>query len=423
MYNWSKLLVILVYVMLTISNVQPDKRYVTKSTTYGLIRGYIHVRPNGDEVERYLGVPYASPPVGRLRFQLPVAPSVWRGVRDTTAEPYACVQSKSDVHYIKQHNPGFHGRMTEDCLHVNVYVPVRTGRCIHLRQTIQENSLPVLVHIHGGSNEAGMGAMLHSDTLASEGKMIVVTMNYRLGVLGFLSVPHMNIPGNYGLYDQTMALSWVQQNIAFFGGDPARVTVQGHSAGGVDAGFHLLSPLSKGLFRYAILMSGSPTAYWALTPPTDPKEESMGPNSHLITLGCYFKEDASRTRTCLENFNMSILIDLSFEHPMGFYDFSPVVDGTFVTRDPKQGLGDLVNAKSVMIGLVKDEGSLTVDVILKNERQVHRSGTYLTESQILQDYYNYIQVPSHFNHSLYREYASPYVQPYVSYFQPLKGWS
>ncbi|XP_055886718.1 acetylcholinesterase-like [Biomphalaria glabrata] len=415
--SWCTLMVILLHTLTGRTDQQLDTTHPVRQTVYGHIRGYVYKRPNGREVERYLGVPFAAPPVGKLRFQRPVAPSSWKGVRDATNQPSACMQSWIDLHYIRDHNPDFDGRMTEDCLHVNIYVPVTSKRQANL-----EKPFPVLVHIHGGSNEAGMGSMLHGDVLASEGTMIVVTLNYRLGVLGFLSVPHLNIPGNYGLYDQTMALTWVQENIAFFGGDPVRVTVQGHSAGGADVGVHILSPISKGLFQYAILMSGSPTAYWAVIPSTDPKEESVGPNSHLKTLGCYFKDDVLQTWACLEKINASEIVNDYYDHGFAYYDFSPVVDGTFLLRDPKQGIADAVNAKSVMIGLVKDEGSLTVDIIMKNENEKDTTGSYMTEAQFVRDSHNHVQPPDFFNYSLLRQFSSPPTEPYIS-FSSMADWS
>ncbi|CAG5115841.1 unnamed protein product, partial [Candidula unifasciata] len=111
----------------------------------------------------------------------------------------------------------------------------------------QEATLvPVLIHVHGGSNEVGMGAMLHADVLASRGQFVVVTFNYRLGAFGFFHSPTLDIPANLGLHDQLLVFKWVQQNIGQFGGDPNKVTIQGHSAGSVDVGIHLLSPASSG---------------------------------------------------------------------------------------------------------------------------------------------------------------------------------
>ncbi|CAL1543196.1 unnamed protein product [Lymnaea stagnalis] len=394
---------------ITDSLVRGGDQFPVRNTTYGQIRGYIYRRPNGAEVERYMGVPYAKPPTGNLRFQMPFPPEPWQGVRNATIQSCACVQSQLDQHYIRDHDPDFDGQTSEDCLYLNIYVPIRHER------VLEPPLLPVIVHIHGGSNEAGMGAMLHGDALASEGNLIVVTMNYRLGVLGFLSAPHLDITGNYGLYDQALSMLWVKENIDKFGGDPDKVTCQGHSAGSSDVGFHVLSPISKGLFRSAILLSGSPTAFWALIPPSSPTEERSGPNRHLENLGCYFGTDKTQTWSCLREQNISKFYDISFHHSDGYFTFAPVVDNQFLLADPKNGIEGPVNARTIMIGVVRDEGSLTAEVIMKNEIKKKILGRYLTGKQLMKNYNEHIEPVESFNDSLYRQFASPPMRPYTSY--------
>ncbi|XP_063408489.1 cholinesterase 1-like [Mytilus trossulus] len=223
-----------------------------RNTVYGKVSGKISVRVPNVEVEEYLGVPYASPPIGHLRFKRPQEPKPWKpNILETSELSPACPQYS--MKYIQFHKPEF-VRTDEDCLYMNIYVP-----------KVDTELLPVLLFIHGGSNVVGMGAMLDGDILAAHEEIIVITFNYRLDVLGFYAAPENGIKGNNGLMDQMLAMQWVQRNIRFFNGDPSKVTIYGHSAGAGDAGLHMLSDLTKGLFRNAIIHSGSPFAHSMLS--------------------------------------------------------------------------------------------------------------------------------------------------------------
>ena len=186
------------------------------------------------------GIPYAAPPVGDLRWRAPQVPARWKGVRSATELGHNCMQLQPypDI------DP-FAAGMSEDCLYLNVTTSSTAGR------------RPVMVWIHGGGFFAGFGGEQRHDgaVLARKGA-VVVTVNYRLGPFGFLAHPSLS-GGNYGLLDQIAALDWVRRNIARFGGDPARVTIFGESAGAMSVGALLGSPLAKGLFRNAILESGT----------------------------------------------------------------------------------------------------------------------------------------------------------------------
>ncbi|XP_067679637.1 neuroligin-4, Y-linked-like [Haliotis asinina] len=261
------------------------EEFVVRDTHYGRVRGIVNTVLGSKKVERYLGIPYAAPPVGELRFENPEEPSTWKGVRNTTTLSPACPQRPQLMFYLTSHRPGFNDS-DEDCLYMNIYVPqIEEG----------EIKMAVLVHIHGGSNQAGMGAMLDVDILAAEGEIIVVNFNYTLGALGFLSGGKPEFPGNYGLLDQTAALQWVSQNIHFFGGDPNKVTVEGHSAGAADVGYHIVSPLSKGLFRFAIIQSGSPTSPWASGSQHPEALTSFGED-----IGCNSGHDLQKLKQCLK---------------------------------------------------------------------------------------------------------------------------
>lgn len=192
----------------------------------------------------FLGIPFAAPPVGALRWRPPQPPAPWTEVRACTAFGPACPQINQA--------PG--GLYSEDCLYLNVWTPAAPG-----------DRLPVMVWIHGGGFTVGSAAWpeYQGRNLAQKG-VVLVTLNYRLGPLGYLVHPTLTqespdkTSGNYGLLDQIAALRWVQRNIAAFGGDPRRVTVFGQSAGSRSVSLLLLSPLSAGLFQGAIAQSGGP---------------------------------------------------------------------------------------------------------------------------------------------------------------------
>ncbi|HEX2591777.1 MAG TPA: carboxylesterase family protein [Rhizomicrobium sp.] len=209
-------------------------------TEAGAVEG---VRAGGLDV--FKGVPFAAPPVGPLRWRAPQPVAAWSGVRQTTAFGPACMQSGVSM-------PGeAPPAVSEDCLTLNVWAPAGA------------RGLPVLVWIYGGGFSNGNAAMplYWGDRLARRG-VIVVTFNYRVGPLGFLAHPELTAEsgdgssGNYGFRDQIAALRWVQTNIAAFGGDPAKVTIAGQSAGAASVSVLMASPLAKGLFRGAIAQSG-----------------------------------------------------------------------------------------------------------------------------------------------------------------------
>jgi para-nitrobenzyl esterase len=200
----------------------------------------------------YKGIPFAAPPVGNLRWRPPQAPAHWTGVRNGDHFAQICPGAIDNPQSIYFLDPGPQ-TIDEDCLYLNVWTPA---------QSISERR-PVMVWIYGGGFDHGSGTEKYywGDDLAKKGA-VVVTFDYRVGVLGFLAHPDLtresghNASGNYGLMDQIAALQWVQRNIAKFGGDPARVTIFGQSAGGSSVGQLMVSPLAKGLFQRAIGQSG-----------------------------------------------------------------------------------------------------------------------------------------------------------------------
>lgn len=212
-----------------------------------------------DGVNAFRGIRYAQAPTGRLRWRPPVAAEPLSGVHDATRFGPACHQPPSRPESI--YAPAEVPAMSEDCLSLNVWAPADAGKA-------SENA-PVFVWIHGGSLSGGAGseAMYDGARLAAQG-VVAVTINYRLGVLGYLAHPQLSeesadgVSGNYGLLDQIQALRWVQENIAAFGGDPGNVTIAGESAGALSVMYLMAAPSAHGLFHKAIAQS----AYMISTP-------------------------------------------------------------------------------------------------------------------------------------------------------------
>ncbi|KAK9888319.1 hypothetical protein WA026_000578 [Henosepilachna vigintioctopunctata] len=196
-----------------------------------------------------MGIPYAQPPLGQLRFRAPKSAGNWSGVLDARREGSACIEM-----WLRIVTPT---RVvgTEDCLFINIFAKKNPRKYKRLS--------PVMVYIYGGAfMEGNSDITFYGPELLVSKDVIVVTFNYRIGIFGFLNTGDLASPGNYGLKDQNMALQWIQQNIRNFGGDPDSVTLFGQSAGSVSVHFHMLSPKSKGLFHRAILESGTALCHW-----------------------------------------------------------------------------------------------------------------------------------------------------------------
>ncbi|CAH8539858.1 unnamed protein product [Heterobilharzia americana] len=234
-------------------------RYIGFSTTINYDYTWSQWPPiSGRLVNVFLGIPYAAPPVEGQRFRMPVPayldtrfPWFAKRLRSACMQPHI---------WLTRFMPGFKD-INEDCLYLNIYYPNRTWEDPSTRY-------PVIVHIHGGSYVYGSSHMYPGLALASKG-VVVVTFNYRLGPFGFLSTGDYASIGNYGLWDQLLAVTWVKENIAWFRGDPDKITLMGESAGAASVGLHLVSPLTREryLFNQAIMMSGADLSQWAFSDP------------------------------------------------------------------------------------------------------------------------------------------------------------
>jgi para-nitrobenzyl esterase len=226
-------------------------------TSNGTVEGTL---TNHNQVRAFKGIPFAAPPVGNLRWQPPQPAAKWKGIRPAKDFGSHCIQSAGYPDMIF-HDPG----PSEDCLTLNVWTPANA----------KPGSLPVMVWIFGGGFVSGSTSENRQDgQFLAHRNVVVVSMNYRLGIFGFFAHPELaaesphHATGNYGLLDQTAALAWVQKNIAAFGGDPGNVTIFGESAGSISVSAQMASPLARGLFAKAIGESGGALGGPGLNPPS-----------------------------------------------------------------------------------------------------------------------------------------------------------
>ncbi|MFC8519802.1 carboxylesterase/lipase family protein [Streptomyces sp. NPDC057257] len=282
--------------------------------------------------DQWLGIPYAADPVGRNRWRSPQPVAKWSGVRDASAFADRCAQNSG-------WDPGYEKTITsEDCLALNVYVPDQA-----------KAAAPVVVWIHGGGNTGGAGQDTDPRRFVEQTGAIVVTVNYRLGALGFLNLPQLqaesgNGPGNYGLLDQQAALRWVRTNISRFGGDPGNVTIAGQSAGGSAVCDELASPTAKGLFTHAVIVSGGCSLQTAAAGQTQSA-------AFVKAVGC---DTASDVLACLRATSAADL--LAAQKKAGV---SPSVGGTAFPVNPATAVqtGNF-NRVPVMLGQTNSERGL-----------------------------------------------------------------
>ncbi|XP_072474661.1 cholinesterase isoform X1 [Notamacropus eugenii] len=342
------LCVLLLCTLIKKSETEEDVIITTKK---GKIRG-LQLQVLGGTVMAFLGIPYGEPPIGQLRFQKPRPRSKWADIWEATKYPNSCYQNIDDSF------PGFPGsemwnpntELSEDCLYLNVWVPVPKPK-----------NATVMVWIYGGSFQSGTSSLHVYDGkfLARVERVIVVSMNYRVGALGFLALPgNSEAPGNMGLFDQQLALQWVQENIAAFGGNSKSVTLFGESAGAASVSFHLLSPKSHSLFTRAILQSGSANAPWAVMSPSEARNRTL---DLAKSLSCS-RENETELIKCLQNKNPQEILGhvnpILSSGSLLKINFCPTVDGDFLTDMPdnliQQGH---FKQTQILMGVNKDEGT------------------------------------------------------------------
>ncbi|CAD7738853.1 Para-nitrobenzyl esterase [Xanthomonas hydrangeae] len=315
-----------------------DARADVVQTDAGALRG---VRSAQGRV--FLGVPFAAPPVGALRFRAPQAAPAWKGVRDATQAGPAC---------LPRHRFG-QKQVSEDCLTLNVYAPPGPAPA---------HPHAVMVWIYGGALELGSNVDYDLSALAARQNVIVVAPNYRLGVFGFYAHPALGgqDEGAYALLDQQAALHWVQRNIAAFGGDAHNVTVFGESAGAWSICYQLASPGAAGLFQRAILQSGSCLASDSSVPRSEAERGGM---RMAQTLGC---ARASEVAACLRALPANALADAKPQRRglTGSDAWAPMSGGAVLPLPPAEAIANGQYARvPVLIGNNRDEGRLFAQLL------------------------------------------------------------
>lgn len=311
------------------------------NTDAGTIRG-----KSQGATEAFMGIPFAKPPVGPLRWHAPEPVARWTGVRDATRPSAVCYQMVVKPWDPYPANFVADGPVSEDCLYLNVWKPARA-----------RTKLPVLVFIHGGGFRGGAGSLdiYNGSDLAAKGA-VVVTINYRVGAFGFLAHPDLSresahkTSGNYAILDQIAALRWVKANVARLGGDPGNVTVAGESAGAASVNSLIVSPLAKGLFQRAVSMSG-PVLGNAMIPLAAAERNGVALASEV----------GGGTLAGLRALSAKQILDATAGSPPGTpnarpgFAYSPNLDGAVIAVDPSDGGNPVQSRVPLLAGYNADE--------------------------------------------------------------------
>ncbi|KAF8808598.1 carotenoid ester lipase precursor [Phlegmacium glaucopus] len=344
-------------------------------------------------LDKFLGIPFAAPPVGNLRFAPPQPPVAFSGIRQVTTFGPACFQHALNFSVFDPLNfpslvevfaASIPSVASEDCLFINVVRPAN----LH-----SSKKLPVLFWIYGGGFEYGDTSMNPGDTVVARSidlgePVIYVSANYRVSGLGFLGGKEVKAAGlgNVGLRDQRFALQWVQDNIASFGGDPTKVTIWGESAGAISVGLHLVvnDGNPAGLFQGAFMESGSPRLL------SDIELQQPFFDQLVADTGCQGSNDPISCLRAVSFDQLSTAMNRSPNifspmHPSLFMGWEPVVDGDFIVRDPQVSIQEGLYAKvPIVTGDCDDEGTLfsltTLNITTNDEFLAYANSNYFNEA-------------------------------------------
>ena len=307
-----------------------------------------------DDLAIFKGIPYGAANSGQGRFAPPKDPEPWTEPLQALDFDPSCWQATSDANPFSLPTGS---KLSEDCLSLNVWAP---------KSASKDGDLPVYVFIHGGGFGLGSSAQSFYDgaALAKEG-LVVVTINYRLGALGFLAVKHnpnsIGSIGNWGILDQIKALEWVRDNVKAFGGDPQKVTIGGESAGSMSVGALIVSPLAKNLFKGAIMESGSVLSLQSFPVGYGQIDSSTGQGS-LLLAALRLKDDPEGL-AALREFDPATLSVLTFFNPdwtaLSPFSLAPVQDGKVIPEDPQAAMASgALSPVKLLIGFNADEATL-----------------------------------------------------------------
>ena len=328
--------------------------HIDVNTGMGTVRG-IEEEFQGTTIHTFRSIPYAKPPVGNRRFANPERIDPWEGVLDVTKRPSSCFQSL-DTAFGK-----FEGvemwnakNKSEDCLYLTIHTPSMPDA------NQNRKALPVLVWVFGGGFFSGTTTldMYDGRILAAEMNMVVVSIQYRVGTLGFMYLDASDAPGNQGLMDQAVALEWLNNRIGSFGGDRHSITLFGESAGAVSISYHLLSDVSRDLFTRAIMQSGTALCRWALETPEVAKSRYL---ELAEFMNCDTTQPVNEIIACLRDADPLELSEQVFATKNDYNLVTNVlatIDGTFLKEHPFETI-QKGNMKStdILLGSMKDEGA------------------------------------------------------------------
>ncbi|XP_022079675.1 putative inactive carboxylesterase 4 [Acanthaster planci] len=278
-------------------------------TPLGSLAGVNHHDPDGNlRLTTKKGIPFAKPPVGPLRLSKPKPKEPWQGVLNATDYGLVCPQPPD----YSMDGVVLNQTQSEDCLTLNIFVPAMN--------VSTEALLPVMVWIHGGGFAYEDASVYDLSTIAVHGHVIVVNLNYRLGVLGFLSTGDDSAQGNYGVWDQRLAIQWVKENIVYFHGDADMITIFGESAGGISVGMHAISPVNdRSLFQRVILQSGTASTFFM----NSPQEAATRTRQLGRLLQCETVDDSRELMDCLRNTSVDDLLTAAAKLKLEVVQLSP----------------------------------------------------------------------------------------------------
>ncbi|KAF2902811.1 hypothetical protein ILUMI_03376 [Ignelater luminosus] len=357
--KFTTIAILLTQILIILSEILANQNILEVQVNQGILRGMYQKSRKGRQFCAFIGIPYAQPPVGELRFKPPLPAEPWEGILNATASQSVCPQRK-----------GLQIIGNEDCLYLNVYTP---------QLPINNNQLlPVMFFIHGGGFVVGSGGPeWYEPNNLLDKDIVLVTSNYRLGALGFLSTGDKVVPGNNGLKDLVQVLKWIKNNIAAFGGNPNNITVFGHSSGATAAHYLMLSSLSKDLINGAIVQSGTALDGWCLA---RNNEEVKNTKKLAKFLNCTALSNKAVIE-CIKKINVDIIVKQDAKFLEWSINpaivFKPVVEpkleGAFLTQHPA---GIIKSGKAanvpLLIGLTTQEGAL-------------KSAAYYNNSQLIND--------------------------------------
>ncbi|XP_049525762.1 acetylcholinesterase isoform X3 [Dermacentor silvarum] len=376
-----------------------NERVVVK-TQQGYIAGQRDT-VDGHTVYRYAGVPFAEPPLGNLRFQRPLSVKPWKGVLNATSYAPSCMQMPLQVDenvYLD------YGKHSEDCLYLNIWQPAGARACSKDSASTECRLRPVVIYLYGGGFLTGDASffIFRGDRFAAIADVVYVTVNYRVGMFGFFKTNLPEYKGNAGMFDQVEAMKWVKENAKAFGGDPEEITIWGQSAGAVSVTYHMISPVSRGLFKRAYLQSGAPGSALALMKLNTPAvaHRAMG------LLGCYkpaipWKQQAQESMKCIQSVDAKELLEKTArELPLTSFLFLPTFGDEFLPADPLAEGQQIKTGKELLLSTTPDEGSLFVKAMLLRNPHLREliSEDYKTPIKILMRLL--LDVPSYKTESL-----------------------